>query len=154
METTDAMPKFSIVGVFCEDVRMESNGQITVIGILPDTIAVRGIPGKFARLGVFIRSHFEMGFELEELKFEIVDTDGEIAHTIDVESETIMTGYSQAKSGNHPVIGFNSVHLATPLQIKQPGQLQLVAMVNGERQICGALNVRLEKQEEQDEPKS
>src|SRR5688572_15722901 len=48
------------IGFFCEDIRDEKSGQDTLIGILPDHLAVPAFPGMLPKLGIYVRIHLSL----------------------------------------------------------------------------------------------
>src|SRR5262245_1416449 len=59
---------FSVIALFCEDIREEKSGQDTIIGILPDALNVPQFPGALPKLGIYVRFHLNAESEFRSIR--------------------------------------------------------------------------------------
>ena len=61
------MPDISIVGFFCEDIREEVQGQMSLVGVFPDRLNVPAIPGQMPKISFYVRVHVRNGVDVSGL---------------------------------------------------------------------------------------
>lgn len=133
------------MGLFCEDVRRELNGQYTIVGTLPDSINVPGVPATIPKLALFIRSNFEPKFDLKTLEFELLKPSGEIFHSNVADKDIILRSFHDANDTGLPIAGLISVSTLSPFLLTEEGTYLLMAKVNKDEPfMCGALKIKIE----------
>lgn len=137
------MKPYSVIGIFCEDVRREASGQETIVGTLPDTLSVSGVPCVFPRLAVYIRAMFDVSFKLNNLSYEFRDPNHELIQKNDVDSSIISKAFSRAEEKNNPVAGLKTFSIFSPAGIPSEGLFQIQATVNDDAFICGVLKIEI-----------
>jgi hypothetical protein len=138
------MAEISAVGIFCEDAREEKSGQITLVGILPDTIKVPGMPGMLSKLAVYIRVHISPpDTPVERVAARLVMPNGDELVTNEVGPEKISSARAKAVTEGYPFLGFVIRFSATPLMIHSPGRITAEVTVGEQTRICGALAIEL-----------
>lgn len=138
------MAEISAIGIFCEDIREEKSGQITLIGILPDAINVPSMPGMLAKLCLYVRIHISPAdTDLERVAARIIMPDGNELVASEIDKERIASGRDKAVASGNPILGFILRFSATPLPIASPGRLLAEVTIGQQTSICGALTVNL-----------
>src|SRR5204863_1010 len=88
----------SAIGIFCEDIREEKSGQVTLVGILPDNVVMPRIPPEIAeknpsarpiipRIALYVRVHVGADEAMQPLRLKLIlpnDSEMEIG-TIDTD---------------------------------------------------------------------
>lgn len=132
------MVDFSIVAIFCEDIRFEKSGQETIVGVISDNVKVPAIPIEMPKIGIFIRSIFSPGFSISSLSFSFVGPDGAKLLSFSVEDEILKRAFNEAIEENLPFVGLKSVALGG-VSIQAPGRYTVYAYLDGAEYICGQL---------------
>src|SRR5689334_17198651 len=131
-----------IVALFCEDIRQEAGGSITLVGIMQDNINldVQGRPESaptnaaitIPKLGVYIRISFDPNLALDEIKFRLTAPDGGEQQLGIVEAAVLKQAALQAREKGNPLAGVASRVILGGLTISKPGILRLDAIMTHE----------------------
>lgn len=128
---------------FCDDIRHEINGKVSLIGCYSGLMFVPVFPATLPRLCVYIYlstpndQPFEGRISLSVLK------DGEVLTRTEIEGEQIM---QMAKQNDATPVDAQNCLMVTgfefaPLQLEKPCVLQVIAESNGEVMIGERLRV-------------
>lgn len=142
------MTDYSIVALFCEDVRREMNGQETIVGTISDSMNVTAVPGILPKLAVYIRANFNINFELSKFSWGLIDPDGNECASSVVESEVIQLAFRSANEKGLPLAGIKSVTVLSPVNLPKEGRFELITTVNEETFVSGVLSVMVAPQPE------
>jgi hypothetical protein len=138
------MKPYEAVGVFCDDIREEVGGKITLIGIYSDNVNVTSIPGAFVQLSVYVRVHINLNFDAKEVILLMRLADGEEIQVGDFDPRIIKAQRAQQDTSNpSPYVGLVMQAQFIQLAIKQTGRMLAVVRINGEETIATSLNVKL-----------
>jgi hypothetical protein len=135
---------FSVTALFCEDIRPETSGQETLVGLLGDGIEVNSLPAMIPKLSFYIRANFAMGFELNALSFDLVSPSGHVIFTNHVEKSLIEESYSEAKAKEMLTVGIKTYSTFSPFPITEAGFYKLNSSVNEETRMTSYLKVTLQ----------
>jgi hypothetical protein len=153
------MHKRTVVTLFCEDVRDEKAGTVSLIGVMSDNINVNTLgaedrdgdgqvtlkPGSrtLPRLCVYTRVNFDPNDDLKSISMKITLPGGEDSFDSAVEPEIIEQSKSQAKEKRNLLAGLISrIELGgTPLA--KSGVLLVEVAIDGDTYLAGAMNVNL-----------
>ena len=134
------MRSFSFVGIFCEDVREEVGGTHTIVGVLPNSVNIGGLPGMLPKLGAYIRIHLDKEANPTSLKARIKIPGGTVFEMADF-AELLGLTKDQAKANNLPFSGLIAKGTFSPLPITQVGRIEAIVEMDGTEYICGVLNL-------------
>jgi hypothetical protein len=143
------MAIINCVGIFCEDIREEITGTHTIVGVMPDTIAMAGGPPLQAgmsymipRLGIYIRIHFDPSMKPTAIssRVSIPGNPDFILGNMDVESVT--NAIREATSRKFPIVGLIFKGTLSPLQISEFGVAKIIVTVDEEEIVCGIVNIQ------------
>ncbi|MET0482539.1 MAG: hypothetical protein ABWZ27_06430 [Aestuariivirgaceae bacterium] len=130
------------IGIFCEDIREERSGQDTIIGVLPDNLAVRTVPSNLPKLGLYIRIHFDPTLDPGDIALWIeLPTDHQL-HFGTMDRKITEKAIRDALALNQPVAGLISKVLINSFQIPTHGRIRAVANINGRDIILATLNIQ------------
>lgn len=135
------MSPYSIVGLFCDDIRKEQRGQETIIGVFPDTIKVSPIPGTVPRMCLYIRIHFDPKSQPKSISIKLNRPDDIDSQKYEIEKDVILKTFTEAKKTGHPYAGILSRATIIPFPITQPGRFDIVVTIDGVDSVCGSLLV-------------
>jgi hypothetical protein len=134
----------AVIALFCDDIREEKIGTVSVIGIYPDNINVPKVPLALPKCGIYTRISFPVNNEPpERIALLLVHADGtEVPLTI-LNTELIKKARSEAQAKGAPKAGLISTALLVPFEIKKEGRINVIAKIDDEDVVCGTLNVQL-----------
>jgi len=139
------------IGIFCEDIREETAGSHTIVGVMPDNInfaspAIRE-PGQsflFPKMGIYLRinldtSHKPTGSITARVSFPgLPDMGlGEIA------PDAIEKAFAESAANNTPLVGLIFKAVISPLQISQSGLASVFAKVEEKEFLAATLNIQM-----------
>ena len=134
------MRPISIIGLFCEDIREEKSGQDTLVGVLPDNIGVKNLPGALAKLGIYIRIQLDRDTDHQTIRTRI-----KIPERPNIEfaslDHLISDAQTQAEANGMPFAGLIAKGIVAPFQISALGKIEAIVEIDGTEYVCGALNV-------------
>lgn len=129
-----------IIGLFCEDVREELHGLMTIVGVLPDNVAVQQVPFIFPKLGFYLRIHYPIEMEPETIHAHLVGPTGKVT-PLGIASSELVAGAISETRGRQSSAGIIIKGVLAPVHISDFGQLALRVVVGGHERICGVLNI-------------
>lgn len=136
------MRPWHAIGLFCEDVRQEKNGQ-SLMAIWPDNVQVPQIPGALPRMAVFVRVQVEPTADIGAISAKILFPDKSEHPIGDFSAEQVKETQKTSREAGAPWAGFMLTAIAFGFPIEQTGRLLLVAKIGDEEIVCGGLNVVL-----------
>jgi len=130
---------FSIVALFCEDIREEKSGQDTLVGILPDNLVVGTLPGILPKLGVYFRIQLEREDSPQTMKvrvkiLRVPAVEMSLDHVIDAAKQ-----YAEQEA--LPFASILAKSIISPVPIQASGKIEATAEIDGVEYICGMLSV-------------
>ena len=134
----------SVVGVFCEDIREEKGGLVSLIGIYPDNLTIDNfIPNQTAlnRLMLYIRVHLDSKKQPKNVALKIIHPDKAILDVGPADPAIIDVGYEATKRIDAP---FTSIILRlslAPLTIRSLGWLQAEVTIDDVAYVAGAIRL-------------
>jgi hypothetical protein len=131
----------SIVALFCEDVREEKAGTYTIIGIFPDNLNFPKLPAALPKLGIYARVHMRPSFDPGPIEVHLVMPDGTVAAKVDLTAELVKQTRDAALASSAPIAGLIAHFIISPLHVRGPGRIQVVAHFSGNDYVCGNLYV-------------
>ena len=130
---------FSIITLFCEDIREEKSGQDTLVGILPDNLVVAAIPGRLPKLGIYVRIHLEREDNPITMKIRVTIPQG---NPVEMNLDDVLRAAKQyAEKEGLPFAGIVAKGLISPVPIQATGKIEAIAEIDGMEYICGILTI-------------
>jgi hypothetical protein len=137
------MPDINAISLFCEDVREETNGQYSLIGVLGDNISVPQFPGMMPKLAIYVRINLAPTWKMRG-GFDIYITppngEREILHSI--EGALVKDTISKIRKAKNPVAGIYSHIVLSPLPVQSAGRLSLELQWSNGVIFLGSLNFK------------
>ncbi|MBA7476021.1 hypothetical protein ES707_11396 [subsurface metagenome] len=130
------------IAVFCEDIREEKTAQDTLIGILPDNMAVSAFPSVAPKLGIYIRVHIDPKTPPKEFSVQFRMPWDEIAEVGNADSKLINEAVRQARDSKLPLAGIVLKAMISPFIMQRSGLATLVITIDGQESVCAMLNVK------------
>jgi hypothetical protein len=136
------MPRWDAIGFFCEDIRHELNGIETIIGVMPDNVAVEGGSGFMPKVGMYVRIHVTPDIDVESISVSVDFFDGEHRQVIGSFSrDQIEKEKEDARNSGSSLIGFIFRGVMSPFPVPHLGPVRLKAKVGEEEIICGGIKI-------------
>lgn len=136
----------SAIALFCDDIREERSGAVTLIGIMPDNVEVPVIPGALPRVGVYIRVHLDPNAEPKPIDLFLAFSDGNQHQIGGFPIELIQKASADALSAGNPLAGLVANVIVSPFPAPQAGRALVTLSRSGETQVIGGLNFVLARQ--------
>jgi hypothetical protein len=135
----------NVTAFFCEDVREEKSGTLSIVGILPDNVSVASVPGMLPKIGIYLRIHFDPENAPEDIVVNISEPSGEEYPMARFEPEIIADAVRNAKRFELPYAGLLFHAVAPAFQVRATGLISLKVQIDGQEHIAGAMNVHIEQ---------
>jgi hypothetical protein len=137
-----------VVGLFCEDIREEKNDAATILGTYSDNVRVPQIPGRFTKLGIYVRINLAPEERPGPLSVVMRVPDGTEIPLGDVGEELVQKAQREAIEEENPIAGIIVCAVLPSFPVPQPGRL-VVYVKEGDREIpCATLNIQASPEEE------
>ncbi len=124
---------------FCEDVRQEASGSITIIGVFPDNLGADTFPFMLPKLTVHARAVFELPTAIQtySIAVRVPGQEKPVASQSFARAEIL-----QLLEGSKPPIAtlVTTIGFANAV-FTEPGLATIEATLDGELFLCAALNV-------------
>jgi hypothetical protein len=132
------------IAIFCEDIREEKSGQITLVGIFPDNLNLPRVPSLAPKLGVYVRVTFDPQSRLPKQISARLQTPWEASRNLQLgnaDANLIATAVANSRKNNLPVVGIIMQAMLSPFPIPTAGQIVIYVKVDDEEYPCGVLNL-------------
>ena len=130
----------SVTCLFCEDLREEKSEQNTLIGILPDNVAVLAFPGVMPKLAIYVRIHLDAASSIPKaIVAKLISTDGQEIDLPSWDMAVIDKAFIDAKANGTPLVGLVLRAVLAPLPISKAGVMVVKAIIDGTEYVAGNL---------------
>lgn len=131
------------VALFCEDVRQEAAGTVTLVGLLSDNLAVPAFPGVMPKLAIYIRVHIPVDHKTENIKFFLCDGDSrnEIGG---FDKDFVNKTIAETKAMDNPLSGFILTVLASPYPVSRESRHWVEMQYGKVTTVIGTLKIVLQ----------
>jgi hypothetical protein len=128
------------VALFCDDVREERSGAITLVGVMPDNVEVPSVPGAFPRVAIYLRVHLDVDSEPKAMEVLLTFPDGNQHKIAEFSKEMVKMTQAEAASSGNKLAGFFGSAIASPFPVPSPGRAVVTLKRGDETQVIGGLN--------------
>jgi len=132
----------SAMVLFCEDIRQEVSGQVSLVGILPDGLHLPGIPGMIPKLGMYVRAHIPVDLEPTTAYIYVFGPDTERTLVAQFDPEMIHRAQSEARAMGLPIAGVINLITASPFTVEKEGRLSIEMDWGEERLYLGNISIK------------
>lgn len=131
------------LGIFCEDIREEAAGTITLVGVLSDNIGVPSVPGVMPQIAVYVRTVFDIDTRPEEysVRLEVPWHEQPLFTQLTSEAE-IANALDAARNEGAPSYGLLTYAKLNPFPIQAAGRALVIIRIDGIDIIAGHLNIK------------
>lgn len=127
------------ISIFCEDIREEVGGSVSLIGVMPDNVGVASADRALPKLMVYTRINLSLDEEIQEITCFLRTQDGEeVAHSV-FPVEQMKESFEQAKSQGNVFVGFVS-RVGAAAFPASPGRVISITKYRGTEYVAGSLN--------------
>ena len=133
------------IGLFCDDIREEATGVVTLVGIYSDNVEVQQFPGRFPKLGIYARVIFPTDCPTQQPKiFMRPSPDGkEEVELFSWDADRFEKEREASRNLGSPIFGFIARAIVSPLALERPTRFQVVLRDSDGEAPIGTLNVQL-----------
>jgi len=140
------------IGFFCEDIREERSGQLTLIGLLPDNINVPPPPPDLLernpnarpiipRIALYLRIHIGLNEKVQPLKLKLVFADDSEVDLGDIGGDVIADAQRQAAEKNLPIAGIVTHAVFQALKAPREEVMRAILQSENESHVCAILRL-------------
>jgi hypothetical protein len=136
----------SVIALFCDDIREEKSGALTLVGVLGDNVRLPPLPdapdklvGMIPRLCVYTRISFDVSAELGPITIKLTMPDGTEVDGGGIDEQTITNAKNTREQGN-PIAGVISRIQFGGIVMKKMGRLTVNVTIGAVTYIAGVLN--------------
>ena len=134
----------SAVALFCQDIREEKAGTVSIIGVFTDNITVQKVPFAFPQMAIYTRINFPVSEEPPRIiAMRIVFADGREIDLATFDAELIQKARSESVAKGSAKAGLVATAAMAPVPIAQAGRINVIAKIDGQDSVCGTLNVQV-----------
>ena len=133
---------FSAVGVFCEDIREETSGQMTLVGVMPDNVNVPSVPAFIPKLALYVRVHFDLATTARVFSARIIVPQRPDYQLAPPDDRIIAQAKAKAAADGNPFAGVIAKSILAQFLISSFGRIEAVVTVDGADYVCAALNIK------------
>ena len=129
----------TVIGLFCDDIREESQGTHTIVGVYPDNLNVPTVPGMLPKLGFYSRIRVPDSIDIKSASLRFLFPGQPDLNIMTVESHLIEAAKQQATGASL----FGTIvtkAVVSPMPIMDFGRLTAVMNVDGQDIVCALLN--------------
>jgi hypothetical protein len=137
------MSDVSVVALFCDDIRQEKNGTVTIVGVYPDNVNVASIPGSLLKLGVYLRIHLAPTFDPVPITTWMELPDGKEIHKDEIDSKLLRESLDKVNKNSGPYAGVIASFVLGNFAIPAAGRLKAMVQIGEKKIIAGALNIKV-----------
>lgn len=134
---------FDAVTLFAEDVREETQGTLSLIGILPDTLAVPGVPAALPKLAIYTRVHVPIDIVLESFAVVVRMLDGSEVDVGGFSSDLLTDTRALAQAEGKTFYGLIGHAIASPFPVPSIGTATAFIRYGEVEHIIGAVNFKV-----------
>jgi hypothetical protein len=144
------MYQTSVIALFCDDIREEKSGALTLIGVMGDNANLplpeesSKLVGVIPRLGIYIRINFDVAAELGPITIKVTMPDGTEIDASRIDEETIAAAKSTREKGNQ-IAGVVTRLQFGGLMMKTLGRMTVNVSIGEQTYLAGFLNFVSEK---------
>lgn len=141
------------VGVFCEDIREESGGTHTLVGVMPDNINVTAPSTSdsdsrsallFPRLAIYLRVHLDASRRPDGPISARLTLPRSEDITIGVINEDVISkAYDDSASKGQPIVGLIFKAVLAPIQLRESGAAVVYTEIEGQQLVSAILNIQM-----------
>jgi hypothetical protein len=138
-----------IIGLFCEDVREEKSGQLSLIGLMSDNINVEAVnPGKtghalFPKIGLFVRINMSVDEPVQAMSIKLLLPNGQKVVLGEISENLIQHSKDQAARSELPLAGIRHHAVIHGFAVPQSGAVLAVVEMGEQQFTCAVLNIKL-----------
>lgn len=137
----------NVLGLFCEDIREEKSGQLTLVGIFPDNVSTPTRPENLPttaravmpKIALYMRVHIGVDDDVGPMNIKLVSQNGEELDLGSINEDLIARSRREAVANGLPIAGFINHAVMQGFQVV-PGLLLGVVDIDGQRHTAAVLN--------------
>lgn len=133
------MTKVNITACFSDDLRLEADGKVTIVGIMPDNVQPTQYPFTFPKLCIYMRAHISKPTDVKLISASLRDADGEKISLGEIE----IANLSPDESGvDFPYRGAVLQATFIGFTVQHPGRIEVICRIDEQEVVCAAINLR------------
>jgi hypothetical protein len=133
------MNDITTIALFCDDIRQESAGTTTLVGVYPDSLSLPKMPGVLAKLSVYCRIHVRADYKPGRIVTRLLMPGSDDDVPSSPADEKIVNGaLDKARAESKPYAGLITTFAIVGLRLREPGRMRVI-VTEGEREYTAAI---------------
>lgn len=129
--------------LFCEDIREESGGTASLIGVMPDVMNLPNFPIGFQKFAIYLRLSVQTNAKAETITINFRSPGIDQPQLLQtIEREVIEQAQKDAVERKMPYAGVTGAMLFQGFVVREPGTILVELQVGDEAEVIGVLNIR------------
>jgi hypothetical protein len=133
----------SVVALFCDDIREEKFGTFTIVGVYPDNLQIKQMPGTFAKMSVYVRMHIPVDCKPGKIVTRIFMPDGVEVNSDEADAQVVTNALENAIKAGGAYAGLIARFTMLNLRVTAAGRMQVKVGIGDKEYIAGTLNLKL-----------
>lgn len=133
-------PPFMATAVFCEDLRAEPTGAISMIGVFPDNVGVAQMPAMFRKLTIHVRTVLPVPVKIKSHVVELHLPAMKEAAASNALDDATLARLAQANPKDGAIVTLVSSIQAQNVGVAEYGRARIDVIVDGQRATAAILN--------------
>lgn len=134
------MSNVSAFGIFCDDVREEKSGSMTIVGAMLDNVELPGFPGFLAKLSIYTKIVLPIDAPIHAAQIYLTMPDGSRQLVAQVSEDMIRKAIDDVRDNGGERAGIISHMMAAPFQIPKPCRVMADMDYGDQNLFLGAVN--------------
>ena len=133
------------MAIFCEDIRQDTNGSHSLIGILGENMSVPHFPGMMPKLGLYVRILFHERIPSTPFSLFLHKPNGDRDELVTIERDFVERIFDEAAQTNNAPTTILSQLIASPFAVEAAGRHWIELAWDGGTLDIGGLNFVLQE---------
>ena len=136
---------FACTAIFAEDLRQEVNGQVTIVGILPDNVEFEGqSQAMLPKLCIYVRTVLALTDDaFSPIKVRLEAPSGQPVFESLSSEEFLRSEAKRSADQNAPHLTLISQASMSPFPIRENGRFSVIVEYKDQKYLAGFLNIKL-----------
>ena len=131
------------ISLFCLDVREETGGTHSVIGVLPDNVQTKQLPFFFPKVAVYTRVYLSIDEPPSPIRIILRDPEGEQEELAKIDMELVKGTIETARKEQSPSAGLISTASRVGFSTEKLGRFCVDVEKDGIQIVSGSLNFKM-----------
>ena len=131
----------SVIALFCDDIREERSGTVTIVGVYPDNLRLKQVPGTFPKMSVYVRMHIRADATPGKIVTRVFLPDGTEANSDEADLKLVTDSLEKARKAGRAYAGLIARFTMVNLRVVAEGIMRCTVQIGNEEYVAGSLTL-------------